>query len=122
MNRRKARESALQILYQIDITNVPVDEAIKDCERFTIELVNGVLSNKIEIDKLIKNNLDHWQIDRISVIDRNVLRIGVFELIYRKDIPYKVSINEAIELAKKYSSSDSGGFVNGILDAIHKNF
>ena len=110
----------LQILYQLDISKIHVDEVIKDKDKFTSDMIAGIISKVKEIDVIIENNTTRWKIDRISAIDRNILRIGVFELIYRKDIPPKVSINEAIELAKKYGGSDSGGFVNGVLDAIHK--
>lgn len=128
MTRRKARELTVQILYQLDITKYTIDEVLKNFDdelnkkdsKFTIELVKGVVSNKEEIDELIKKNSEFWKIERISVIDRNILRIGIYELLYRKDIPYKVSINEAIELAKKYAGSESGSFVNGVLDAVFR--
>jgi N utilization substance protein B len=118
MKRRKARELVLQTLYQVDISGDNVEDVVNSDDKFVLELANGVTSNKDEIDKLIEKQVDKWKMDRISAIDKNILRIGVFELVYRKDIPHKVSINEAIELAKKYGGTESGRFINGILDGI----
>lgn len=121
----------MQVLYQMDITGDnsfdclnkfwqtaenPVEDQIKD---FTGELVNGVAENRDQIDKKIIEYATNWQIERMAVIDRNILRISCYELIFRTDIPPKVSINEAVELAKKYSGPEAGKFVNGILDKIN---
>lgn len=129
--RTKAREYALQILYAVDITG---DDS-KDCidrfwesneessgevRKFADELVLGVSDNVKEIDKIIAKYATNWQIDRMAVIDRNVLRFAAYELLYSKDIPPKVSINEAIDIAKKFGGPDSGKFVNGVLDKINK--
>lgn len=129
--RTQSRIFALQILYQIDIrgdnyidclnsfwqiTEEEVEGQVKD---FTTELVLGVTNNIEQIDKKIVEYATNWQIERMAVVDRNILRLGCYELIFRSDIPPKVSINEAVELAKKYSSPDAGKFVNGILDKIN---
>ena len=129
MSRRKSRELALQVLYQIDITHLASQEAFtlftqsfktsESLRPFSIRLIEGVCKHKEEVDNLIQKHSEHWHLDRMSVVDRNILRIGIFEIIYCQDIPPKVTINEAVELAKKYGSEDSGAFVNGILDNIH---
>lgn len=129
--RTLAREFALQILYQADIThnNCEVsentfwqahsEEAIEeDTKRFASELVEGVTRNIETIDSRIAQYATNWQLKRIAVVDRNILRVGCFELLFREDIPFKVAINEAVELAKKYSSLEASKFVNGILDKI----
>jgi len=129
--RTKARECALKILYAIDITNEepkkcinifwqnhdPVEAEIK---AFADLLVMGVCSNKDLIDKLITAYATNWQLKRMAVIDRNVLRFAAYELLFMEEVPPKVSINEAIDIAKKYGDKDSGKFVNGILDKINK--
>lgn len=129
--RTKARESALKILYQSEIAQRDIqlasdifwaefknyDHTIKDfCDRIT----KGIQAHFEEINKKITEYATNWQIKRMAVIDRNILRIGVCELLYLSDIPPKVTINEAVELAKKYGDRDSSKFVNGILDKIHK--
>ncbi|MCM8797435.1 MAG: transcription antitermination factor NusB [Candidatus Omnitrophica bacterium] len=131
--RTQAREFALQILYQIDITGDDHEASLRNfwqehCEEdmakemkdFTAQLVNGVMENISAIDKKISSYATNWQLERMAVVDRNVLRIGCFELVYREDIPPKVAINEAVELAKKYSGPEAGKFVNAILDKIKK--
>lgn len=129
--RTKAREYALQILYAIDITKEdPVtcierfwdstDETSGDVKEFTGEIVTGVSDKRDDIDKLISKHATNWQLDRMAVIDRNVLRLATYELLFREDIPPKVSINEAIDIAKKFGGNDSGKFVNGVLDKINK--
>jgi len=129
--RTLAREFALQVLYKIDITkdnySVALDnfwlsydqEIIKEEIRgFTDGLVKGVTEKLGEIDKKIAQYAANWQLERMAVVDRNVLRLGSYELMFRNDIPPKVAINEALELAKKYSSLEAAKFVNGILDKI----
>lgn len=126
--RRRAREFALQVLYQIDIAGYRADKAYENCLKnlcphegvkgFSLELVNGVVEYKKEIDDLIKKYSEHWVLDRMAVVDKNILRVAIFELIYCDDLPYKVSIDEAIELAKRYGADDSPSFINGILDNI----
>ena len=127
--RTQAREYALQLLYEYDIIKdlpenltffwsrqeEPVDEEVRG---FTEELVQGTVRYLKDIDKKVSGYAANWNLNRMAVVDRNVLRLGSFELLYLKDIPAKVSINEAVDLAKKYSGEDSGKFVNGILDRI----
>ncbi len=131
-NRTIARELALQALYQLDLRGDEfADEIDAFCKRstekhdiyqFAIALVNGCCSYVKEIDEKISGVTEHWELRRMAVIDKNILRLGVYELLYRSDIPPKVSINEAIELAKKFSTKNSGTFVNGILDKIYTQF
>jgi len=83
-------------------------------------VVRGVVERKGEIDRMIAGASEHWRLERMDRVDRNILRMGVFEIVYCDDIPYKVAINEAIELGKRFGSEDSGGFINGILDRIAK--
>ncbi len=129
--RTKAREHALKILYQMEITKDGYSSAVESfwerepeteesVKEFAGQLVKGVAENIKEIDAKITRYATNWQIDRMAVIDRNVLRIAAFELLYFTDIPPKVSINEAVDIAKKYGDKDSGKFVNGILDSINK--
>ncbi|MGD0336452.1 MAG: transcription antitermination factor NusB [Candidatus Omnitrophota bacterium] len=129
--RTRAREFALQVLYQVDIRGDDPDGSLSDfwqthsednisdeMKDFTAQLVKGVLKNMAVIDKKISHYATNWQLERMAVVDRNVLRIGCFELLYREDIPPKVAINEAVELAKKYSDLEAGKFVNAILDKV----
>lgn len=127
-SRRKARELALQILYQIELTNQPATDVLplffshlcshKNVGDFTNRLVQGVGQYRKEIDWLLKKYSEHWALERISPVDRNILRIGIFEILWCQDIPPKVSINEAIELGKKFGTEKSATFINGILDKI----
>lgn len=129
--RTQARECALKILYQAELTRREIHAAAENfwnesasvdghVRAFAGRLTSGVEENLQAIDDKISRHATNWQIKRMAVIDRNVLRIGVFELLYAPDIPPKVTINEAVELAKKYGDLESGKFVNGILDKIHK--
>lgn len=132
MRRRTlAREHALKILYQFDITKRPIEtvvesywqvEETKDREIISYAnlLAQGVIGAIKDIDHKISDYATNWQIKRMAIIDRNVMRIGLFELQHTTDIPPKVAINEAVELAKKYGDLESSKFVNGILDKIHK--
>jgi transcription antitermination factor NusB len=132
MRRRTvAREHALKILYQFDITKRPMEavvesywkaEETKDQEIITYSnlLAQGVGARIKDIDQKISDYATNWQIKRMAIIDRNVMRIGLYELQHTTDIPPKVAINEAVELAKKYGDLESSKFVNGILDKIHK--
>ena len=126
--RRLAREYALQILYAIDVCKLKVEEAQqsfweghksgKKVLEFATVLVEGTLKNLPQIDSLIIKHARNWDIHRMASIDRNILRQASFEILYLPDIPISVIINEAVELAKKYSTEESGKFVNGILDKI----
>ena len=128
--RTKAREAALQVLYQIDIKNEPASDQLRDYQahhnedasvrEFCSQLVMGTIEHIQKIDELIKKYAANWELSRMAVIDRNIIRMSTYELLHESDIPPKVTINEAIEIAKKYGDSDSGKFVNGILDKINK--
>jgi N utilization substance protein B len=153
--RRRSREVALQVLYQLDVTGVspeegmalyfdhfagdkgrdeegeendapqtdespkPWSQEIQTAARpFAELLIHGVWLNRDEIDRWIVSASENWRVDRMSVVDRNILRIAIYEMLYCKDIPPKVSINEAIDLGKRFSGQDSGPFINGVLDQI----
>ncbi len=128
--RTLARECALKILYRIEISKDSMESSIEDfwvrekgseeVKDFANSLVKGTQKNLSRINEVISQHAENWEIKRMAVIDKNVLRLGTFELLYMDEIPPKVSINEAIELAKKYGDVDSGKFVNGILDKIRK--
>ena len=128
--RRKAREFALQVLFQQDINRNNWEEGLKlfweltpadpDIAEFTNVLVRGTMGHLREIDNIIKKYAQNWDIHRMAVVDRNLLRFSIFELLYFESIPAKVTINEAIELAKAFGTKDSGRFINGILDRICK--
>lgn len=129
--RTKAREAALKILYAVDILKEGPEKCIDmfwenyedtgpDVRDFANALVLGVSRNRAAIDEIVSKYATNWQLDRMAVIDRNILRFASYELLFMKDIPPKVTINEAIDIAKKYGDKDSGKFVNGILDKINK--
>lgn len=128
--RSKARELALQVLYQIDITKDQPQKALdifwsdheeeEVIKEFASTLVNGTVQNIQNIDQVISKYAANWQISRMAKVDLNIMRMAVYELLYDQEIPPKVSINEAIELAKKYGDVESSKFVNGILDKISK--
>ena len=134
-NRRVSREMALKILFQVDLVHSNIVEASdytfqmedlcqyndpKSIIEFSLQLVKGVLTNLTEIDPLIKKHASHWSLERMANIDRNILRIAIYEIVFVENIPKSVSINEAVELAKKYSTESSFGFVNGVLGKIEK--
>lgn len=130
--RTQAREYALKILYQAEIARREIGLAVRNfwqtanppdshVKEFAERLTGGIAAHLSEIDQKISQYAANWQLKRMAVIDRNILRMGVYELLYASDIPPKVTINEAIELAKKYGDLESGKFVNGILDKIHKS-
>ena len=127
MKRRKAREYALQILFQIDFTKKKFDSFDfeqfwsekrnnQEIKQFTEELVRGTVDNLEEIDTMLDTVADNWILGRMAAVDRAILRFAAYELLYRRDIPSAVTINEAIEIAKKYSSSEAVSFLNGVLD------
>ncbi len=127
--RRRAREIALQVLYQLDIRPGEPQEALdlyfenfrpsEKAREFCQRLIEGVRQNRQEIDRLLEENAENWTLNRMAVVDRNILRVATFELLHCPDIPFKASLNEAIELAKKFGTDDSSAFINGILDRIH---
>ena len=126
--RRHAREMAMQALFSMDMSCLFSPEALADYRRcfppsdrvmpFFSRLTDGVLHSIADIDRVIERYSSNWKVRRMACVDRNVLRLAVFELLYCEDIPFKVSINEAIDIAKKFGASESGGFINGILDSI----
>jgi len=140
-NRRKAREASLQLLYEIETSHKGTERVLgefsenpsrlfahwqealnnpEEIKEFSVQISRGVWDNVHEIDRLIEEHSTHWKITRMALVDRNILRMAVFELLYCPDIPASVTINEAIEIAKKYGTEESGAFVNGILDHIAK--
>lgn len=131
MKRRKAREYALQLLFQTDFTQGKLNskdikefwsdkKEAKDVKDFTEDLVRGTLGRLNEIDTIIETVTENWLLKRMSAVDRNILRFAAYEILYRKDIPSAVTINEAIEIAKKYSSTEAAPFLNGVLDRLAK--
>lgn len=131
--RTQSREIALQILYQIDIIPQDAQKAIEDffCNNvefqgeedikdFSKKLILGTIDYLGDIDKKITKFADNWELSRMAAVDRNILRLSCYELIQLNEIPSKVTINEAVELAKKYGGLDSGKFINGILDKLNK--
>ena len=125
--RRKSREIALQALYQAELSGVMPTDLARLKENFEVSkkgipyaqiLVDGIVDQRHTIDDTIRQYAKNWRVDRMSVIDRNLLRIGVYELLFQKDVPHTVVMNESIEIAKKYGTDDSSSFINGILDAI----
>jgi len=130
-NRRKARELALNALFQGEMTATSAVENFPLlCENFEInkkaipygrELVYGITDKKDEIDAKIEESAKNWRVSRMSVLDRNIIRLASYEMMFKEDVPPRVAIDEAIELAKRYCAEDSPGFINGILDAILKN-
>ncbi|HEX9779827.1 MAG TPA: transcription antitermination factor NusB [bacterium] len=128
--RTKAREYALQILYQSDIRRADArtllaefwrdHEAVQESRDFASALVTETVEHLDDIDRLITAHAENWNLKRMAVVDRNILRLGACELVFRRDAPPSVCINEAIELAKRFGAADSGKFINGVLDAIHK--
>lgn len=126
--RTRARELALQALYQLDVQGegfapqvkdfLAAEESDPETVQFAAGLVSGVLTEIDSIDDMISGVAQNWDLKRMAVVDRNVLRMATFELLHREEIPPKVSINEAIELGKRFSTKNSGAFINGILDRI----
>jgi len=130
-NRTRSREYALQMLYQADIRHADGRQVIQEfwlegqepsgeIREFADALFLGTAERLPQIDPMIAKHADNWDLKRMAVIDRNILRLGVYELLHLDDVPPKVCINEAIELAKRFGDVESGKFINGILDAIHK--
>jgi N utilization substance protein B len=129
-SRRKAREVALQLLYLHEFNPEQVEEALNHFWRpgeldakvvaFTRQLVWGTVERKEELDRFIGESSDHWRLDRMALVDRNIMRMAVYEFLFIPDTPKKVVINEAIEIAKRFSSGESTQFINGVLDNIRK--
>lgn len=129
MKRHEAREKALQALFQIDVGRIPPEEALQnvmggeEADSFLRQLVFGVAEHQEEIDELLRANLEKWTLERVANVDRAILRMAAYEMKYLDDVPVKVSLDEAVELAKKFGDTKSGRFVNGVLskvkDALH---
>jgi transcription antitermination protein NusB len=129
--RRKAREVALQFLYQLDLHSEhdpsrhddefwerhPVDP---DTRAFADALVRGTKINQGKIDQVLSQFAEHWDLERMAVVDRNILRLAAYEILWTGEVPPKVAINEAIEIAKKFGTKESSRFINGVLDRVHK--
>lgn len=131
-SRHRAREFSLKALYQMDISKrwdvekVLRDEGLIDRKGvdmdYSLRLIQGVVRHLGSLDRVIEEASEHWRVRRMNVVDRNILRLAAFELLYSPDVPYKVAINEAVELGKTYGTEDSPSFINGILDSIVKKY
>jgi len=129
--RRKAREDTLRILFRLEFENKQIEKTLdqywkskkasEEIKEYSTWLVNGVISDQAKIDNIIQQVSEHWRISRMALVDRNILRMAVFELLYEEKIAPAIVINEAIEIAKKYSGEEAATFVNGILDAVRKD-
>jgi transcription antitermination factor NusB len=132
--RTRARELALQLLYQADVTQTrpednmeaffetgPTAKENPEVKKFAQDLVQRISHKVKELDEVISSYATNWELDRMAIVDRNILRLASFELLFKDDIPPKVAINEAVELAKKYGDLESGKFVNGVLDKVCKS-
>jgi len=127
-NRRKSRELAMQALFYMDMSRDDSKELLdRFCKNFNpssatlpffLKLVKGVMHSRPEVDAIIERFSSNWKLSRMPAVDRNVMRIAVYELLCCPDIPYKVSLNEAIDIGKKFGTEESGAFINGILDSI----
>ena len=130
--RRRGREYALQMLYAMDLTEYQPDQvfagfyALQDLNRDAFyharRLVDGVHSHQDEIDVALQRFAEHWKLHRMAAVDRNLLRLGLFELMFMKEIPFPIVINEALEIVKEFSDHEGAQFLNGILDAARKEF
>ena len=128
--RRRARELAMQALYQSEVTGQEVEESFrllkenfqanKKAVSYALDILAGVENSREEIDDLIKEHSKNWRLERMAMIDRNILRVAAFELLNKTDVPASVVINEAIEVATRYSDEDAPAFINGVLDSIKK--
>ncbi len=129
-SRHKAREYALQMLYQLETSGTPMTEVVaqfwrddtapQEVRAFAERLALGADQARLRIDALLAQGLDNWRLERLAIVDRNVLRLAVYEFLHEPETPPIVVIDEAIELAKRFGGEDSGQFVNGILDALRK--
>ena len=124
--RSKARKRALDTIFEADLKGISIpgnntnDETDVEVTNYSLELVKGIKENQTQIDELITNSLQNWTFDRIPRVDRNILRIAVYELLYQKDVPTNVVISEAVSLAESLSTAESSAFVNGTLGTISK--
>ena len=117
MKRSDQRRDAVFALYQQEVTGRPLAELLEGAKPFTRELVEGVDERRPELDELISKHSKGWPLDRIATLERNILRVALYEALQRDDIPVEVAIDEAVELSKEYCGADAPGFINGILGA-----
>jgi len=128
--RRIAREAALEVLYRLDLVKHEPEDTIEEiinrknpseeAENYLRRLVQAVLDHSAEVDRMLATHLRKWRVERLRYLDRAILRLAGTEMMYFGDVPAKVSINEAVDIARKYGDDDSGRFVNGVLDAVYK--
>jgi transcription antitermination protein NusB len=119
MRRTDQRRAAVFALYQADVTGRPPDANLeRDTKEFTLELVDGVTGSREQLDELIERHAEGWSLERIAPLERNILRVALYELLHRDDVPAEVAIDEAVEAAKELCSTDAPAFVNGILGAV----
>ncbi|MCL2281285.1 MAG: transcription antitermination factor NusB [Dehalococcoidia bacterium] len=126
--RHKARETALQALYELDLTAHPLVDVLahsvaennlsEEGDQFVRELVDGVVTHRMEIDEQIRQHAAAWPLEQLAMIDRNILRLAIYELLHNNKVPIKVAINEAVELAKDFGADSSPRFINGVLSSI----
>jgi N utilization substance protein B len=131
-DRRDGRQAALQMLYQWEVGRTPVDEVIRSfqtahggslapaAQAFAADLVTGTAGHLSEIDPLIASGAEHWRLSRMAILDRLIMRLAVYEFLHRPETPPTVVINEALELAKRFSTDEAVKFINGILDGIRR--
>jgi len=127
-NRRQARECALEVLYRLDLVGDESENTIaeillrknpsEEAETYLRRLIDAALGNQQEIDTILRKHLTRWRLERLTVLDRAILRLAAAEILYFDDVPPKVSINEAVDIAKKYGDDEAGKFVNGVLDSV----
>lgn len=128
--RRKSRESTLQILFQLEFDDSDPDDVInqfwkgkkasREIKDYSSYLIRGIISHQDSVDRIIQSVSDHWRLSRMPIVDRNILRMAAFELFYEEGLAPAIVINEAIEVAKKFSSDQAAQFINGILDALRR--
>jgi transcription antitermination protein NusB len=131
ISRSKCREWALQLLYQTEYSGHRAGESIRfyryfqdrggQTPAYLMKLVEGVAAHQEELDALIRQYSEHWRLERMAAVDRNLLRLSLYELLHEPEVPAKVVINEAVELAKRFGSEESGSFINGILDRVRQS-
>lgn len=129
--RRQAREHALQILFQLDMTGDDPNSALEfhwrerevdpSTREFAAAIVRGAIADAVRIDELIRSSSENWRIERMAAVDRNVIRLAIYEFLHEPATPPAVVIDEAIEIAKRFGGEESGQFVNGVLDAVRKS-
>lgn len=131
-NRRKARENAIKILYQLEMSGYSIEDCIKiywegneekeEIKDYSNYIARGVSAHIKDIDNKIQSLSKNWLLDRMHKVDKAILRLSAFELLFSQDVPYKVAIDEALELAKKFGTDESKKFINGILDKFYKEY